>query len=76
MKPINIDCQIQEDEWKRHAHALIEQRRPWKLDGISVPLRVAANHHSVAWRRTNDITGQSVRITRIGAKNSNGSSDW
>ena len=76
MKPINIECHIQEDEWRRQAHALITQRRPWNLDGMSVPLRVAANHHSVAWRRTNDITGQPVRITRIGAKNSNGSSDW
>ena len=77
MKPLDIEvCHLQEDEWKRHAHALIEQRRPWKLDGLNVPLRVAANHHSVAWRRTNDITGQRMRITRIGAKNSNGSSDW
>ena len=77
MKPLDIEaCHLQEDEWKRHVHALIEQRRPWKLDGLNVPLRVAANHHSVAWRRTNDITGQRMRITRIGAKNSNGSSDW
>ena len=75
MKPLNIECHLQEDEWKREAHAFIEQRRPWKMEG-RVPLRVAANHPSVAWHRTNDITGGPVRITRIGAKNSNGSSDW
>mmetsp|Transcript_45730 Transcript_45730/g.97230 ORF Transcript_45730/g.97230 Transcript_45730/m.97230 type:complete len:742 (-) Transcript_45730:14-2239(-) len=75
MKPLNIECHLQEDEWRRQAHALIEQRRPWNLEG-RVPLRVAANHHSVAWHRTNDITGSAIRISRIGAKSSNGSSDW
>lgn len=76
MKPIHIACHLQEDEWRRQAHALIEQRSPWTLDGSSVPLRVAANHHSVAWHRTNEITGSQIKTARIGAKNSNGSSDW
>jgi hypothetical protein len=76
MKPINIACHLQEDEWRRQAHALIEQRSPWTLEGSAVPLRVAANHHSVAWHRTNEITGSKVKTARIGAKNSNGSSDW
>jgi len=75
MKPLRVECDLQEDEWKRQAHALIEQRRPWNLEGV-VPLRVAANHPSVAWHRTNEITGAPVKISRIGAKNSNGSSDW
>lgn len=75
LKHLNIECHLQEDEWRRQAHALIEQRRPWDLEG-AVPLRVAANHQSVAWHRVNDITGAPVRISRIGAKNSNGSSDW
>ncbi|KAL9191319.1 hypothetical protein ACHAXT_001025 [Thalassiosira profunda] len=73
-KPLSIECHIQEDEWKRQAHAFIEQRRPWKLKG-KIPLRAATNHHSVAWHRTNDITGAPVRIPRNGAKNA-GSSDW
>jgi hypothetical protein len=76
MKPINIACHLQEDEWRRQAHALIEQRSPWNLVGSAVPLRVATNHHSVAWHRTNEITGSQVKSARIGAKNSNGSSDW
>ncbi len=76
MKPINIACHLQEDEWRRQAHALIEQRSPWTIDGSSVPLRVAANHPSVAWHRTNEITGSQIKTARIGAKNSNGSSDW
>jgi len=74
-RPVNIECHLEEDEWKRTAHAFIEQRRPWNLEG-KIPLRVAANHPSVAWQRTNEITGAPVRITRIGAKHSNGSSDW
>lgn len=76
MKPINIACHLQEDEWRRQAHALIEQGSPWTLDGSSVPLRVAANHPSVAWHRTNEITGSQIKTPRIGAKNGNGSSDW
>ena len=75
-KPLKIGSHLQEDEWRRQAHALIKQQRPWKLEGAAVPLRVAANHPSLAWQRTNDITGAPVRISRIGAKRSNGSSDW
>mmetsp|Transcript_21568 Transcript_21568/g.46912 ORF Transcript_21568/g.46912 Transcript_21568/m.46912 type:complete len:743 (+) Transcript_21568:139-2367(+) len=75
MKPLNIGSHLQEDEFKRQAHAMIDQKRPWNLEG-KVPLRVAANHHTLTWHRTNEITGLPMRITRIGAKNSNGSSDW
>ena len=74
---INSDCHIQEDEWRQQAHSLIEQqRKPWDVEGSNLPLRVVANHTSVSWHRMNEITGAPVRITRIGAKNSNGSSDW
>mmetsp|Transcript_36319 Transcript_36319/g.53085 ORF Transcript_36319/g.53085 Transcript_36319/m.53085 type:complete len:462 (+) Transcript_36319:3-1388(+) len=66
----------QEDEWKRQAHALIEQPPPWKIANQAVPLRVAANHRSVAWHRTNDVTGKVLRVPRIGSKKSTGSSDW
>ena len=75
-KQINTDCHIQEDEWRRQAHALLEQRHPWNVEGSAVPLRVAANHPSVAWHRTNGITGAPIKISRIGAKKSTGSSDW
>ena len=75
MKPLNIECHLTEDEWRRQAHALIEHCWPAELEE-SLPLRVAANHHSVAWRRTNEITGSPVMIQRIGTKNGNGSSDW
>jgi hypothetical protein len=75
MKPLNIDCHLKEDEWRRQAHALIEHR--WQADSEeSMPLRVAANHHSVAWRRTNEVTGSPIMTQRIGTKNGNGSSDW
>jgi hypothetical protein len=75
-KPICIGDQWEEDEWRRQAHALISQRPPWDLDGEPVPLRVAANHNSVAWQRVDEITGTPLRVSRIGHKNGNGSSDW
>jgi hypothetical protein len=75
-KPINIESHWQEDEWARQAHALIEQRPPWKLVSEPIPLRVLANHPTVVWQRVSQITGVPMRISRIGAKKSNGSSDW
>lgn len=66
----------QEDEWRRQAHGLIVQPPPWKLRGEPVPLRVMAKHKSVAWHRTNVVTGKIVPVSRIGSKHSTGSSDW
>ena len=75
-KQINIESHWQEDEWTRQAHALIDQRPPWKLVSEPIPLRVLANHPTVVWQRVSQITGAPVRIARIGARKSNGSSDW
>ena len=75
-KPIKIGNLREEDEWRRQAHALIAQRPPWDLVGDPVPLRVAANHYSVAWQRIDEITGMPLRVSRIGHKTGNGSSDW
>jgi len=65
-----------EDEWKRQAQALIAQPYPWNLVGKPVPLRVAARHQSVAWYRTNKVTGEVLHVPRIGSKLGTGSSDW
>jgi hypothetical protein len=75
-KPIKIGNRWEEDEWRRQAHALITQRQPWDLVGDPVPLRVASNHNSVAWQRVDDISGMPMRVSRIGHKTGNGSSDW
>lgn len=66
----------QEDEWRRQAHALIVQPYPYVLSGKNVPLRFLSNHRSVAWHRSCDVTGTALRVSRIGSKLSNGSSDW
>jgi len=65
-----------EDEWRRQAHALIVQPYPYVLSGKNVPLRFLSNHRSVAWHRSCDVTGTALRVSRIGSKLSNGSSDW
>ena len=74
-KPLIMGPHLVEDEWKRQAHALIENGLPDNSEDW-IPLRVAANHRSLAWQRTNETTGSSVVIQRIGTKNGNGSSDW
>lgn len=66
----------QEDEWRRQAYALIAQPPPFRMTGDPVPLRVAANHRSVAWYRKCDVTGKEVAVGRIGCKYGKGSSDW
>ena len=66
----------QEDEWVRHAHALIVQPPPFNYVGNPIPLHILANHRSVAWHRKNEVTGAVMRVFRIGSKYSNGSSDW
>ena len=65
----------QEDEWRRQSHALLTNP-PFEVSVRGIPLRVAANHRSVAWVRTNHVTGQSIYVSRIGARQSSISSDW
>lgn len=72
----NIGNQWQEDIWRRQAHALISHSPFYDIGNVSIPLRIAANHKSVAWHRINRVTGQQLNTVRIGAKHSNGSSDW
>jgi len=67
----------QEDEWKRDSRALIEQSSPYEMViPNSIPLRVVANDHTVAWHRINNVTGERINVGRIGSRISTGSSDW
>lgn len=67
----------QEDESKRQARALLAQTRPpYGMTGPPVPLRIVARDSSVAWQRTNAVTGATIYVRRIGSKSSTGSSDW
>ena len=67
----------QEDRWMRDAHSLMMHYPPVSPpSGGRIPLRVAARHRSVAWHRCCEVTGMPVRVSRIGSKLSNGSSDW
>ena len=68
--------QWQEDKWRRDVHALMTHRPPYQVTDKGLPLRIAANHKSVAWYRTNEVTGKEIKVSRIGSKLSTGSSDW
>jgi len=67
--------QWQENKWTKDAHALMVHAPPFEVS-TGVPLRVAARHRTVAWSRMCEVTGKPLHVSRIGAKNSNGSSDW
>lgn len=71
------DNQWQEDQWKRDVHSLMTHPPPClPPSGSGIPLRVATRHRSVAWYRCCEVTGKPLRVSRIGSKLSNGSSDW
>jgi len=69
--------QWQEDKWRRDVHSLMMHAPPClPPSGSGIPLRIVARHRSVAWYRCCEVTGKPIRVSRIGSKQSNGSSDW
>jgi hypothetical protein len=70
----------QEDQWMRQAHALLEHAPHHHVFGSAsnkrVPLRYMARHRIVAWRQSNPVTGESIKVQRIGSKFGESSSDW
>lgn len=76
-KPAERTKLVRQDEWKRQGRALIVQPPPWSMRVPSgVPLTMMARDNDVSWHRVNAVTGKQVRVSRIGSKFSNGSSDW
>ena len=76
IEKVNSFNRWKEDDWKRQAHALMTQPPFYELEDCRVPLRLLSKHRSVAWDRISNVTGKSIKVSRIGSKNSNGSSDW
>lgn len=68
--------QWQEYKWIKDVELLMSQAPPCSPSGGSIPLRMATRHRSVAWQRCCEVTGKPLRVSRIGSKLSNGSSDW
>jgi hypothetical protein len=68
-----------EDEYSRLAHAMLAHAPHHNVfaSGLKrVPLRYMANHRIVAWRQTNPVTGEKIRVQRIGSKFGDSSSDF
>ena len=61
----------------KRAHGLFCQR-PGGVpsDPRSIPLKFMSQHHSVAWKQFDPVSGAPRRIQRIGARNGAESSDW
>ena len=76
IEKVHLFNRWKEDDWKRQAHALMTQPPFYELEDCRVPLRLLSKHRSVAWDRVSNVTGKSIKVSRIGSKNSNGSSDW
>ncbi|GFH51280.1 hypothetical protein CTEN210_07756 [Chaetoceros tenuissimus] len=67
----------EEDRWNRDVHALMAHSPPFTApSGKGIPLRIAARHRNVAWQKCCEVTGKPMRVSRIGSRLSNGSSDW
>lgn len=75
---------LQEDEWTRKSTALYCQTpaesaaygASLSVEQDSVPLRIMTKHRSVSWHQFNAVTGEELRIKRIGSRSAGSSSDW
>ena len=79
---------VQEDDWTRKATALycqtpaesaayhIRHGSSATFGEDSVPLRIMTKHRSVAWHQFSPVTGEELRIKRIGSRSAGSSSDW
>ena len=68
-----------EDGYSRLAHAMLSHAPHHKVfanGSKRVPLRYMTKHRSVAWKQANPVTGEAIRVSRIGTKSTESSSDW
>lgn len=68
-----------ENKFSRLAHAMLSHPPGHKLflkNKQHVPLKYMTKHRSVAWRQTNPVSGEPIRVQRIGTKLGDSSSDF
>ena len=76
---LSEDDLAQDDEFMRQAHALLSHapdQQPIGSQEKRIPLRYMARHRLVAWRQSNAVTGEAIKVPRIGSKFGESSSDW
>ena len=87
---LSREALVKEDEWTRKSTALYCQTPAESaayhlrhrddaalgLEQNTVPLRIMTKHRSVAWHQFNPVTGEELRIKRIGSRSAGSSSDW
>jgi hypothetical protein len=69
----------EEDSYSRLAHAMLSHAPYHKVFATGskrVPLRYMVKHRTVSWKQTNPVTGEAIRVQRIGSKCGDSSSDW
>ena len=69
----------EENRYYRIAHTMLmyaPDHEVFRTNALRIPLRYMAKHRIVAWRQTNPVTGEPVRVQRIGTKLGDSSSDF
>lgn len=78
--PLQPESEIStEDEYSRLAHGMLAHAPFHNVfdSGLKrVPLRYMTKHRVVAWKQTNPVTGEGIKVQRIGSKFGDSSSDW
>jgi hypothetical protein len=78
--PVLPDADIAvEDQYSRLAHAMLSHPPYHSVfaKGLTrVPLRYMTKHRMVSWKQANPVTGEAIRVQRIGSKFGDSSSDW
>jgi hypothetical protein len=70
---------LEEDNYWRLAHAMLSHppfHEVFANGEKNVPLRYMTKHRSVAWKQVNPVTGDPIRVSRIGTKTTDSSSEW
>jgi hypothetical protein len=78
--PVLPDADIAvEDQYSRLAHAMLSHppyHSVFAKGETRVPLRYMVKHRMVSWKQANPVTGEAIRVQRIGSKFGDSSSDW
>eukprot|EP00980_Cylindrotheca_fusiformis_P025338 scaffold13478_cov132-Cylindrotheca_fusiformis.AAC.31 len=70
---------LKDDNYWRLAHAMLSHPPRHKVfanGAMNVPLRYMTKHRSVSWKQINPVTGERIKVSRIGTKSTESSSDW
>lgn len=81
-KPISAQAALEENKCLKKAEILYlwpppsSSETPQTEAAVPLPLHYMTRHRNVSWKQYDPVSGDEVRLSRIGARNAGSSSDW